>query len=209
MIHVPEGGRVAETRKKKFCNQSCAARYNNVRRADKTPTCIVCGKDVKKGTNEFCSGRCHKNHLYNEFIQRWKNGLEDGIKGGGMSISQTIRRYLFEKKGLACWKCGWCQINPVTQRVPLQVNHIDGDPLNNKEENLELICPNCHSVTPTFGALNKGKGRAIRRQRYHQKNGAPDGTRTHISRIPIAVPDQLEDRCMAGLAGIEPAPSST
>lgn len=122
---------------------------------------------------------------------------------------KTIRRYLFEKKGLACWKCGWCQINPVTQRVPLQVNHIDGDPLNNKEENLELICPNCHSVTPTFGALNKGKGRAIRRQRYHQKNGAPDGTRTHISRIPIAVPDQLEDRCMAGLAGIEPAPSST
>lgn len=23
----------------------------------------------------------------------------------------------------------------------------------------ELICPNCHSLTPTFRALNKGKGR--------------------------------------------------
>ena len=30
--------------------------------------------------------------------------------------------------------------------------HIDG---NNEESNLQLLCPNCHSLTPTFGALNK------------------------------------------------------
>lgn len=31
--------------------------------------------------------------------------------------------------------------------------------MNNKEENLELLCPNCHSLTDNFGALNKNSTR--------------------------------------------------
>ena len=91
-----------------------------------------------------------------------------------MTISKFIRRYLFQQRGAACWKCGWCEINPVTKKVPLQVNHIDGNPLNNLEQNLELICPNCHSITPTYMALNKGKGREARRK-YTQRIGAGRG----------------------------------
>jgi hypothetical protein len=177
IIHVSEGARVAEIRKKKFCGQSCSAIYNNTRRNRQTPTCQVCGTHVTKGSEKFCSVTCHKQHRHTEYIQRWKAGLEDGVNGGGMSISPTIRKYLFEQRGPACWKCGWSQVNPVTNRVPLQVNHIDGNPLNNKEENLELICPNCHSITPNFGALNMGNGREVRRARYHQKKvGAGSGT---------------------------------
>ena len=41
----------------------------------------------------------------------------------------------------------------------LQVNHIDGNYKNNREENLELLCPNCHSLTPNYRSLNRGKGR--------------------------------------------------
>lgn len=37
----------------------------------------------------------------------------------------------------------------------LQIHHIDGNHYNNEESNLQLLCPNCHSLTPTFGALNK------------------------------------------------------
>lgn len=177
VIHVTKSKTVSNIRKKKFCNQSCAAKYNNIRRNRRTPKCIVCGTHVKKGATTFCSSKCHKHHRYTEYIQRWKCGLENGINAGGMAISPTIRRFLFEKQGPVCWHCGWSQINPVTKRVPLQVNHIDGDPLNNKEDNLELICPNCHSITPTFGSLNKGKGRATRRQKYHQnKTGAGNQT---------------------------------
>jgi Zn finger protein HypA/HybF involved in hydrogenase expression len=31
------------------------------------------------------------------------------------------------------------------------------------EENLILLCPNCHSLTATYGALNKGRGRTLRK----------------------------------------------
>ena len=44
------------------------------------------------------------------------------------------------------------------------MEHIDGNSENNNIENLELLCPNCHSLTPTFGALNKGKGRKNRKR---------------------------------------------
>jgi 5-methylcytosine-specific restriction endonuclease McrA len=50
----------------------------------------------------------------------------------------------------------------------LQLEHKDGNSENNKPENLCLLCPNCHSQTPTYGAKNKGNGRHYRRIRYAQ-----------------------------------------
>lgn len=78
---------------------------------------------------------------------------------GRFGLSRHIRRYIFEKYGACCCKCGWAKKNPVTNLVPLEVNHIDGNHRNNREGNLELLCPNCHSLTPTYKVLNKGFGR--------------------------------------------------
>ena len=43
--------------------------------------------------------------------------------------------------------------NPNNYRT---VNHKDGNKANNKEDNLDLLCPNCHSLTKNYGSLNKG-----------------------------------------------------
>ena len=59
--------------------------------------------------------------------------------------------------------------NPVTNNVPIQLDHIDGNSDNNSLDNLKLLCPNCHSLTPTFGALNKGNGRELRRLKRNEK----------------------------------------
>lgn len=82
---------------------------------------------------------------------------------GGEKVSEHIRVYLIHKHGNRCSMCGWEKINPVTNKVPVQIDHIDGDYTNNKECNLRLLCPNCHSLTPNYGALNTGKGRMKRR----------------------------------------------
>jgi DNA-directed RNA polymerase subunit RPC12/RpoP len=71
---------------------------------------------------------------------------------------------MLEKSGYKCSKCGWDKINPITKKTPLQVNHIDGDSKSSTEKNLEVLCPNCHSLTPNFGNLNKGNGRVKRRE---------------------------------------------
>jgi 5-methylcytosine-specific restriction endonuclease McrA len=50
----------------------------------------------------------------------------------------------------------------------MELEHIDGNSENNSLDNLSIICPNCHSQTPTYKGANKGKGRHYRRVRYSQ-----------------------------------------
>lgn len=50
--------------------------------------------------------------------------------------------------------------------LTLILDHIDGNPENNRRDNLRLICPNCDSQLPTYKSRNRGNGRAFRRQRY-------------------------------------------
>jgi 5-methylcytosine-specific restriction endonuclease McrA len=50
--------------------------------------------------------------------------------------------------------------------MPLHIDHIDGDSENHNESNLTLLCPNCHSLTSTYGKLNNGHGREKAKYRY-------------------------------------------
>ena len=102
---------------------------------------------------------------YKTYIDRWKQGLETGLTGKKLKTNSChIRRYIFEKYNSKCAKCGWSEINPYTKTIPLELEHIDGNHLNMDEENLTLLCPNCHSLTPTATkGANKGNGRKFRK----------------------------------------------
>lgn len=119
--------------------------------------CLNCGEEFESKRNskdKFCSRKCSGEYRYKQHIERWKNGEEDGINGK-YGIAPFIRRYFFDKYDCKCQKCGWGETNKTTGMVPLQIHHVDGDYTNNKEENLQLLCPNCHSLTDTYMSLNK------------------------------------------------------
>jgi len=158
VINAVPGVRLARTKAKKFCNQRCAALYNNKRKLSNE--CLYCGKSIYK-YRKYCSHKCVQEHKYRTYIGKWLSGKVSGIKGKD-SISNYIRRWLIDKYNNRCVKCGWSVKNRYTNKVPLQINHIDGNWKNNKSENLELVCPNCHSLTPNYGGRNKGKGRPYR-----------------------------------------------
>lgn len=121
--------------------------------------CIVCNAKLPSENKKFCSYKCQQEYAYTTYINRWKQGLESGTKGSDQ-ISNYIRRYLFNKFNSKCCKCGWNEINPYSGLIPLQIHHIDGNCLNNSENNLELLCPNCHSLTENYGNLNEHSNRS-------------------------------------------------
>lgn len=89
-----------------------------------------------------------------EQIKEELDKLEAAGLGGTRSISKHIRDYLMDKHERKCQVCGWDKIHPITGEPPLHVHHIDGDATNNSEDNLQLLCPNCHSLTENYGRLN-------------------------------------------------------
>ena len=124
--------------------------------------CINCNKEIRK-RNKYCSLKCQKEYQYKDYIRNWKNGKIDGMRGE-YQISSYIRNYIFEKYNNKCAICGWGEKNPYTNKIPLEVEHKDGNYKNNKEENLILLCPNCHSLTSTYKGANLNKGRTIRKK---------------------------------------------
>lgn len=59
-----------------------------------------------------------------------------------------------------CKRCGWAEkSDPENEFSQTQPHHIDGNPFNNKPENIEILCPNCHSLTPNYRAKNKSSCR--------------------------------------------------
>lgn len=96
----------------------------------------------------------------NQYIKKWKSGDVTGLSGE-YGISGYIKRYMFKKHNNSCQICGWNEVNSYTNKIPLEIHHVDGNYLNNNEENLQLLCPNCHALTSTYKAANKNgrKGR--------------------------------------------------
>lgn len=158
-----------EKRRNDFCNHSCSASYNNkgtCRNGTPLPEhsyCLNCGKEITRG-NKYCDNTCKAKYEEKEYINRWKNSEEDGLKGKD-DVKLAIRNYLLNKYNNSCQCCGWNKVNKYTGKVPLQIHHIDGDCLNNKEENLQLLCPNCHALTENFGSRNKNATRVDKRIR--------------------------------------------
>ncbi|XWK89530.1 MAG: HNH endonuclease signature motif containing protein [Phormidium sp.] len=126
--------------------------------------CLNCGKQTKRAVEKYCSNKCQHEFEYKLYIESWLAGQKSGVSIKYGNISKRVRRFLIEKYGEKCSLCGWCQVNPYTGKIPVEVDHIDGDWQNNSPDNLRLLCPNCHSLTPTYKARNKGKGRNWRRE---------------------------------------------
>lgn len=86
------------------------------------------------------------------YLLLWKSGKAHPSE-------KRAKRLLIHEHGEKCQRCGWAEQNPYSNTIPIELEHKDGDYKNNRYENVELLCPNHHSLTSTFRGLNVGKGK--------------------------------------------------
>lgn len=77
------------------------------------------------------------------------------VQGAPRSSTDLRRRLLAE--GVLEARCSCCggtrwQEGP----IPLELDHVNGDRCDNRLQNLRLLCPNCHALTPTYRGRNIG-----------------------------------------------------
>lgn len=74
------------------------------------------------------------------FVQESKyRGSSEKLK------KRLLKEFSFE------YKCAECSINSWNgKKLSLQLDHINGNNIDNRLENLRFLCPNCHSLTKTF-----------------------------------------------------------
>jgi hypothetical protein len=146
-------------KRNKFCSSSCSATYNNKLRCE-SKYCLNCNKETKN--RKYCNHKCNKEHQQSLVFFK--------IENGDTTLHfKNYKKYLIHKYGEKCMECGWGKINKYSNTIPIELEHIDGNSENNNLDNLKLLCPNCHSLTPTYKALNTGSGRYKRMERYYNK----------------------------------------
>lgn len=64
------------------------------------------------------------------------------------------RLFVCKLKEPKCEECGWAR-ESIDGRIPLELDHINGDSKDNRLENLRVLCPNCHSLKPTHRGRNR------------------------------------------------------
>lgn len=202
---------------KKFCDRSCSAKYNNVRRAGQKSYITSTGKRILEAAEEIermiadnCTivsirkkigistdtfkkyypdyrgnpspkmgpkkqyytrktepgreeyfktvlenKRLRREKIYEHIEQHGTTGLDTGPQ----NQKGWIKKYLIKRDGPACSQCRWAGVNPSSGKVMTELDHIDGDNTNNHVDNCRILCPNCHSLTPTYRNITRSNNK--------------------------------------------------
>lgn len=144
-----------------YCSISCAVKVNNSKRTKIVRYCVICNRILSNRARVVCSKICEYDKKYKNYISKWLSGEISG--GNWFGVSGYVKEWLKRTYGESCVLCKWNKTHKITGLIPLHVDHINGNPDDHKPKNLRLLCPNCHSLTPTYGGLNFGNGRKERR----------------------------------------------
>lgn len=81
--------------------------------------------------------------------------LENILVDGSTYQSFKLKKRLFSAKlkQPKCELCGWAKLS-IDGRLPLELDHINGNRHDNRIGNLRILCPNCHSLQITHRGRN-------------------------------------------------------
>ena len=130
------------------------------------------GLQVAGGNYETTKNRIKKLNLDTSHFtgQSWNKGKKLGsnyygnlkplkevlVENSNYQSYKLLKRLFSE--GLKEHKCECCGLTKwQSSEIPLELHHINGIHSDNRLENLQVLCPNCHALTDNYRGKNKGK----------------------------------------------------
>lgn len=130
----------------KFCSISCSSKFNGEKRKiEKLPnvTCAYCNKKFYKKPSQIS---CSKSGLFfccreHKDAAQKIGGIKEIMPSHYGTSLKDYRKIAYSLKPKVCERCGYDN-----HPAAITVHHKDRNRENNNEENLEVLCYNCHAI---------------------------------------------------------------
>ena len=123
--------------------------------------CTTNYRTIKKRIEKLNLDTSHfKNGSYVCNLKKKKKTLKEicikqGTYNTGHLKSRLFKELNWEHKCSFCNKIEWKSIiTNKNEKIPLELDHINGNNKDHRLENLRLLCPNCHATTSTYKGRN-------------------------------------------------------
>lgn len=130
-----------ESRRKIFCNRSCSAIYNNMKREGLSENQKL---KISNSLKEFYRENPKKINT-----EKWSKKIGLATKGkykgkyanSILELSKRTVSKIFKRLKIGCSICGW-------DKATCDIHHILGRKIENPDShtNLTYVCPNCHRL---------------------------------------------------------------
>jgi len=149
----------------RFCSEHCARSFASKEKR----------LEINKKVSSTLTGRSHPHAgIHRKLTLDEKGKISLSIKNHYKKLRHSNpiekltkdarRRRIIEEQNHRCLDCGMGETWN-GKVLSLQLDHIDGDSKNNNRNNLQALCPNCHSQTPTYCRMN-----SIEKEIWSKKN---------------------------------------
>lgn len=129
------------------------------------------GYQPSGGMHRFVSGYIRRLEINTDHFlgQGWSRGKQPRFGFKAVPLAEILvanSRYLNSARlrsrliraGLKQGRCEECALDTWRgEPLPLALDHVNGDPCDNRIENLRILCPNCHALTKTWCGRNRGR----------------------------------------------------